>query len=65
LPNVCDDKINYNEIRRSCSTYRIEKNKQNILVLQVEGKKPLGRTKHRYADKLKERDHLEDLSIST
>jgi hypothetical protein len=44
---------NEDEIDRACRTHRQKRNAYRILVGKLEGKRPLGRAKHRWKDNIK------------
>jgi hypothetical protein len=41
------------EVGRACRTHGENRNLYRILVLKVEGKRPLGRPRHRWVDNIK------------
>ena len=53
-PILLDDKIEKNEMGRVCSTYGDERRGiYRVLLERPEGKKPIGRPRHRWEDNIK------------
>jgi hypothetical protein len=47
------DKIKKNEVGRACSTYEARRGACRVLVGKLEGKRPLGRLRHRWEISIK------------
>jgi hypothetical protein len=52
-PLLCNDKINKNVMGWTCSTYGEGRGMYRVLVGKPEGKRPLGRPRHRWEDNIK------------
>jgi hypothetical protein len=48
-----NDEVKEDEIGRACSTNREKRNAYRILMGKPDGKRPLGRLKHRWVDNIK------------
>jgi hypothetical protein len=48
-----DDQIERNVIGRACSTYEEARNIYRVLVGKTEGRRPLGKPRHRWEDNIK------------
>jgi hypothetical protein len=52
-PSIINDQVKKDEMRRACSTNGEKKNVYGILVVNPEGKRPLGRPRRRWTDNIK------------